>query len=100
MPFVGLSPDELPTAHVVEVEHPLGILLPALDAGYLLDIVPGPETVAISEGGETTLGTHPRPREDDEMRALVVRGIHRRETSESSSMRRGHSPSWSMSRST
>ena len=100
MPFVGLCSDELPTALIVEVQHALGIAVPAFDAGDLLDVMPRPQTIAIAEGRQAALGTHPRPREDDEVRALGALGIHRRETSDSSWMRRGHSPNWSMSRRT
>ena len=55
-----------------------------LDAGDLLHIVSCPQTITITEGGEPALGTHPCPREDDQMWTLGALSIHRRETSESS----------------
>ncbi len=45
VPFVGLCSDELPTALIVEVQHALGIAVPAFDAGDLLDVMPRPQTM-------------------------------------------------------
>ena len=84
MSFVGLCSYELTAACVVEVQHTLRITLPAFDAGDLLHIVSCPQAIAITEGGEPALGTHPCPREDDQMWTLGALSIHRRETSESS----------------
>ena len=61
VPFVGLCSDELPTALIVEVQHALGIAVPTFDAGDLWTSCPAHTTIAIAEGRQAALGTHPRP---------------------------------------